>query len=1111
MLCFPTSRISAVASPGGSREVWRRVGPLLVVLAAWLVGTPGLFGQELPPVGPVPAELKVPDFYRKHLAVQGYPIVASGEVNDYALREAGWLVEQLLAGRPGLREALIAAQSRLCLIGYREFTTDLPEFARLPPQRGFESLSAKDYWDARARGTGGNSDDPLCSCGEENLLGYPGDPYASECILIHEFAHNIHLLGMPRLDPTFDARVKLAWERALRRGLWKGAYASVNHHEYFAEGAQSWFDNNREDDHDHNHVNTRAELLEYDPALAGLCREVFGDTRFRYTPAKSRLTGHLAGYRPEQAPEFVWPERLKAAQAQIRQAAEARAAQAKQQPAEAQQVAGDPGLLTVDRLYRGGEFQAAGVEELVFSRKTASAFRWRAADPGPGRDFVRVDLATDQEEVLIPAARLIPTPGGKPLSVQGFRLSDDERTLLVFTNSRRVWRTNARGEYWVYDLAGERLTRLGPTQPPSSALYARLTPAGDRAVWVHNSNLFTQRLPEGPAEPLTRDDAPHLINGTGDWVNEEELEIREGYRISGDGRYVAFRQFDTAGVRSMTLLDNLGGNYPKTQLIPYPKVGEQNSATRVGIVAVEGGGVRWLDLPGDPRGHYIAHLDWSPDSSWLLIQQFNRLQNRNTVYRVQPETGAVRVLFTETDAAWVENENRITWLRGGAAFLWLSERSGWRQLYAADSETGELSRVTTGDFDVINVERVLPEQGWVYFSAAPDEPTRRYLHRARLDGSAQERITPAVHTGWNTYQIHPLGEFAVHSHSTLVTPPVHTLVRLPGHEVVRTLEDNAGLRAKLDTLRKPRVELVRIETGVTEPLDAWVLTPPDLAPDQKVPLLLYVYGEPAGQTVRDEWMGGGMLWHWLLAQQGYVVASIDNRGTPAPRGRAFRKAIHRQIGRLAAADQAAAVQSLLRQRPELDPRRVGIWGWSGGGSTSLNSLLQYPQVFSTAIAVACVPDQKLYDTIYQERYMGLPDENAEGYRLSSPITWARQLEGNLLLLHGTTDDNVHYQGVEQLIDELVAQHKHFTVLPYPGRSHGIGEGRNTSRHLHALMLHYWESHLKNPPANPQFLPVPNPPQRGPAAGAAAASQTNPEVADVEEAEDGETEDKEIED
>ena len=1055
-----------------------------------LVSAP-LWAQELPAVGPVPANSKIPKFYSKQLSVQGYPIVASDRVNDFALREAGWLVEQLTSGRPGLREALIAAQSRLCIIAHNEFTTDLPEFAQLPPQRGFESLSAKDYWDARARGTGGNSDDPLCSCGEENLLGYEGDPYSRECILIHEFAHNIHLLGMPRLDPTFDERVKLAWQRALKAGLWKGAYASVNHHEYFAEGAQSWFDNNRENDHDHNHVNTRAELLQYDPALAGLCREVFGETRFRYTPPRSRLAGHLAGYRPEQAPKFAWPERLQQAQAVILKAAQERSAQAKE-PQPAQAAAADPGLLTIDRLYRGGEFQAAGVDELIFSRQSASAFRWRPADPGPGSDLVKVDLATDTAEVLIPAAKLIPTPGGQPLSVHGFRLSDDERTLLIFTNSRRVWRTNARGEYWVYDIPGEKLTRLGPSQPPSSALYARLDPTGTRAVWVHNQNLFTQKLPGGEAVPLTHDTADHLINGTGDWVNEEELEIREGYRLSGDGRYVAFRQFDTSGVRSMTLVDNLGGNYPKTQLIPYPKVGEQNSATRVGIVSVEGGSVRWLDLPGDPRGHYIAHLDWSPDSSWLLIQQFNRLQNRNTVYRVQPETGEARVLFTETDAAWVENENRITWLRGGEAFLWMSERSGWRQLNAANSQTGELSRVTTGDFDVIAVERVVPEQGWVYFSAAPNEPTRRYLHRARLDGSAQERVTPADATGWNTYQVHPLGEFAVHSHSTFATPPVHTLVRLPGHEVVRVLQDNAELKSKLETLRRPQIELVRIETGQGEPLDAWVLTPPDFQPDQKYPLLLYAYGEPAGQTVRDEWMGRSMLWHWLLAQHGYVVASIDNRGTPSPRGREFRKAIHRQIGRLAAADQAAAVRTLLRERPTLDPRRVGIWGWSGGGSTSLNSLLQYPQVFSTAIAVACVPDQKLYDTIYQERYMGLPDDNAEGYRLSSPITWARQLEGNLLLLHGTTDDNVHYQGVEQLIDELVAHHKNFTVLPYPGRSHGIGEGRNTSRHLHALMLHYWETHLKHPPANPQFST--EPPGKGAAAEVKDRTAQNPEEA-----------------
>jgi hypothetical protein len=267
-----------------------------------------------------PPELKVPGFYSQYISANGYPIVASAKVNPYALREAAYLVDLMLAKRPDVREAMIGSGSRLCILAWNEFTTDQPEFAHLGevPHPEQPALSGKDYWDSRARGLGGSEYDPLCSCGEENLLAYAGDPYAAECILIHEFAHNMHLRGLVRVDPTFDPRVKETYDRAMAAGLWKGKYASVNHHEYFAEGVQSWFDNNRENDHDHNHVNTRDELLEYDPGLAALCREVFGDTELRYTKPSTRLHGHLQGYDPATAPTFKWPDHLQSAKDAIR-------------------------------------------------------------------------------------------------------------------------------------------------------------------------------------------------------------------------------------------------------------------------------------------------------------------------------------------------------------------------------------------------------------------------------------------------------------------------------------------------------------------------------------------------------------------------------------------------------------------------------------------------------------------------------------------------------------------------------------------------------------------------------------------------------------------------
>jgi hypothetical protein len=262
-----------------------------------------------------PAELEADPFYKKYVSANGLPVLASEKVDDYALKEAAFLVTEMLVLRPDILQAMVKSGSRLCVIGYGEYTTDLPEWQHMKP---------KDFWDARARGMGGSRTDPYCSCGEENLLGYPGDPYSTESIFIHELAHNIHLRGVVNVDETFDARVKEAYDKAMAAGLWAGKYASVNHHEYFAEGVQSWFDNNRQPDHDHNHVDTRKELVEYDPGLADLCREVFGDTELSYTKPATRLSGHLEGYDPGKAPTFEWPERLQEAKKEIRRKAEAR-------------------------------------------------------------------------------------------------------------------------------------------------------------------------------------------------------------------------------------------------------------------------------------------------------------------------------------------------------------------------------------------------------------------------------------------------------------------------------------------------------------------------------------------------------------------------------------------------------------------------------------------------------------------------------------------------------------------------------------------------------------------------------------------------------------------
>jgi putative heme-binding domain-containing protein len=727
----------------------------------------------------------------------------------------------------------------------------------------------------------------------------------------------------------------------------------------------------------------------------------------------------------------------------------------------------DDSLLTVGRLFGAKEFDAEQLPARRWGKRTSAYFTLEKA--ATGSELVRRDPATGKKEVVVPAAAFVPGGAKEPLAVEGYEFSADESRLLIFTNGQRVWRRNTRGDYWVLDVAAKKLRKLGGDAAPASLLFATLSPDGTRVAFVRDNNLYVQTLDDLTVTPLTADGSKTRINGTSDWVNEEELDLRNCFRWSPDGRHVLFWQFDTTGVAEFHLVDTVVSKSPRVTSFAYPKVGERNSATRLGVVPAAGGKVRWLDLPGDPREHYLPHADWTPDGKGVLVQQFNRPQTELKVWRADPATGKASEVFAETDAAWLENENPWRWLDGGKAVLWLSERSGWRHAYRVPLDGSPAVPVTSGDFDVMGVEALDEAGGWLYYAASPKNATQRCLFRVKLDGSKTEQISSEKLIGWHEYDFSPDAKWAVHTWSNFTTPPVAELVRVSDNTAVRTLTDNGKLREKLAALTRPQIEFMKVPIGNGVTLDGWAMKPAKVEPAAKLPLLMHVYGEPHGQTVRDAWPGPRGLWHWMLAQQGFVVASVDNRGTNVPRGRAWRKAVHRKIGTVAPAEQAAAVRELLKRWPFVDPTRVGSWGWSGGGSMSLNAIFRHPDLYRTAIAVAPVADQTLYDTIYQERYMGLPADNAAAYRDGSPIAHAGKLRGNLLLVHGTGDDNCHYQGTERLMEELIAKGKRFDVLPYPNRTHAIKEGRNTDQHLMEAMTRFLQLNVQSPHA-----PAPDP-------------------------------------
>lgn len=723
----------------------------------------------------------------------------------------------------------------------------------------------------------------------------------------------------------------------------------------------------------------------------------------------------------------------------------------------------DESALTIERIFNSNEFSPKFVGGLRWT-KTGDGFT--KFEPSKtvqgGTDLVSYDAATNNRTVLIAAEKLIPKGETKPLALQGFDWTADNQKVLIYTSSKKVWRLNTRGDYWVLDMTSGDLKKLGGADAkPSTLMFAKFSPDGSKVGYVRENNVYVENLADGKITALTTDGSKTIVNGTADWVNEEEFSLRDCWRWSPDSKSVAYWQFDTEGSKDFVLIDNTKELYPVLTYIPYPKAGTTNAAVRAGVVSANGGATVWMKTPGDLRQNYVVMLDFTDNPNEVIIQHMNRLQNTNQVMIGDAKTGNVKTILTEKDDTWVDLlMPKMRWIDGGKSFLWMSERGGWRQVYTVSRDGSNVKNITPGDYDVEDISSVDEKGGWIYFIASPGNATQRYLFRRKLDGTGSlEKITPENQKGWHGYNISPNSKWAVHNYSAFTTAPRFELVDLTKKSVVRTMEDNKDLQAKIDKINKGQQEFFQVDVGGGTTLDGWMLKPPGFDPTKKYPILFYVYGEPAGQTVTDNWTYDTYLWHTMLSQKGYIVASLDNRGTPAPKGRQWRKSIYRKNGLVNSADQANGVKAILAKMPFVDAERVAVWGWSGGGVSTLNAMFRFPDLYKTGMSVAPVPDQRFYDTIYTERYMGLPDANAEDYKQSSPITFADGLKGNLLIVHGTGDDNVHYQGTEVLINKLIELNKPFQMMAYPNRSHGIFEGEGTTVHLYNLLTNYLTEHV----------------------------------------------------
>lgn len=722
-------------------------------------------------------------------------------------------------------------------------------------------------------------------------------------------------------------------------------------------------------------------------------------------------------------------------------------------------VQSQEGKLTLEDIYVNHTYSSKRFGPVKWYKNGVGYTSLEKSADGKGRDIVLYQTKSGDRKILVPASNLIPKGKEKPLWISNYIFSKDGKYLMVFTNTKKVWRYNTRGDYWILNINNGNLKQIGNNLPNSSLMFAKFSPDSKQIAYVSEKNIYVENIENENIEKLTFDGGGDIINGTSDWAYEEEFGLRDAFRWSNDSKKIAFWQINKEGVGIFTMINNLDSIYSQPIQFAYPKVGTTNPSAKIGVINLNDKKIVWMKIDGDKRNNYLPRMEWTDNANQLVIQQINRKQNINRVILSNANSGESRVIFKEETESWTETVDDLTWINKGKEFTWKSDRTGWLHLYLVSSDGKNLKQITKGNFEVIESMGIDEKTGYSYFMASPESATQRYLYKTKINGKGlMKRLSPKNQTGHHYYNISPDKKYAIHTFSNYKTPPHIDIIRLNDHKLIRTMEDNNALKQKFANLNINLKEFFKIPLNDSLLLDAYMVKPPNFDANKKYPVIFYVYGEPAGTTVQNRWSGND-LWDYFLSQQGYIVMSVDNQGTKVPRGRKWKESIYKKIGILAPFEQAAAAKYIMQKWNFIDKNRIGIWGWSGGGSMTLNCMFRFPEIYKTGIAVSFVSNQKFYDSFYQERYMGQVEDNEYGYKEGSPLTHSNGLEGNLLMIYGSGDDNCHYQNLEVLVNKLIKENKYFSMIEYPMRTHAIREREGTTLHMRTSMYKYFLQNL----------------------------------------------------